>query len=653
MAANAGRHGTMVVLCMGFMLSACGGGGGGDSGGGGGGGGSSGNQGQFTISPASLTFSATSIESGALPPMTITGTVSGVSPQTLYINARVSGPAVSSVGNIAISGPTSGTAQVYPVAPMTLGGPGSYSSVITVTACTTSIACTSGIIGTPQTINVTYTIDGVTASPGRLNYQVGDTIASGDLVRTFDVTGYPAQDWVLPTSPWIAFDPPRGNTGATTRVTATLLPEVYDSYESGAHFLNFSLVPTRGVATYLGVTVDISRIRVDYVAPYVALAGTQNDVIIRGTNLRRYPITGVRFGGIDAVSYTVVNDTEIRARHPILTEGNYEVSLVNGQPARTRAALRVVAPDNYSSAVLDYPSSTVDAAVCLAHDPERDFLFVGVRDADSSQVLRYSLSGGGSVPTAVSVPNIGACALTTDGRRIVVATHEALVGNTNGMFAFSELDPTTLNSELNMPTRGSAMEAIAMAAANNGQLIFSTSLDSVQSYPQLRPGFRTFTPSYPVHAGNVAASRDGSVVLVGSANSGPLKYDASTDQLTRLTSPASAAAVDLDRTGERALFDHRHVYSRDFQLLGSLPQTTRAAALSPSGQRAYAYDQNGTVRTFNLTAVSGGAFTEVLPAITVGQRPGADATKLQILVSHDEQAVFIAGNERALVIPLP
>lgn len=651
MVANARRHGAMVVLCMGFVLSACGGGGGGGASGSGGGG-PSGNQGQFTISPASLTFAATSTESSSMPPMRITGTISGVSPQTLYINARVTGTAVSSVSNVTITSPTTGTADVVPVAPNSLG-PGSYNSVITVTACTTSVECTSGIIGTPQTVNVTYTIDGVRLSPSSLNFKIGDTIESSDLVRTFEVTGYPAQDWTLPSSPWLVFNPSRGNAGATTRVTATLQPEYYESHESGPYYLSASLVPSRGVASYLSITLDISRVRVHYVAPYVALGGTENDVIIRGDNLRRYPITGVRFGGTDAVSYSVVSDTEIRARHPALAAGNYEVTIANGQAARTGASLRVVDPENYSFAALDYPSSAGNTAVCLAHDPEHDFLFVGLRGTDSGQLLRYSVPGGGSDATAVSAPNIGACALTADGRRIVVATHEPLAGNTNGLFAFSELDPTTLNSEFRQPLYGSPMQAIGMAAANNGKLVFTTNVDSVLSYPQLRPGFPEFTPSYPVRAGNVAASRDGSVLLVGSTNSSPLKYDASTDQLTRLTSPLSAAVVDLDRTGERALFDSRHVYSRDFQLLGSLPQTTRAAALSPSGRRAYAYDENGTVRTFDLTAPTAGSFTEVLPAITVAQSPGADATKLQILVSHDARALFIAGNERALVIPLP
>jgi hypothetical protein len=112
----------------------------------GGGGGSNGNRGAFTVSPSTLTFTATSTGGTTIGPQQIRGTISGASPQTLFLNVLVTGNAVASVGDIVITSETSGTANVYPV-PQHVAGAGNYSSVITITACTTSVACTSGTPG--------------------------------------------------------------------------------------------------------------------------------------------------------------------------------------------------------------------------------------------------------------------------------------------------------------------------------------------------------------------------------------------------------------------------------------------------------------------------------------------------------------------------
>src|SRR5687768_1204591 len=130
-------RGSFYALCL--ALLGCGGGGGGN-----------GSRGAFTVSPSTLTFTATSTGGTTIGPQQIRGTISGVSPETLFINVQVTGNAVADVRDIVITSETSGTANVYAV-PQHVAGAGNYSSVITVTACTTSVACTSGLIGTPQT----------------------------------------------------------------------------------------------------------------------------------------------------------------------------------------------------------------------------------------------------------------------------------------------------------------------------------------------------------------------------------------------------------------------------------------------------------------------------------------------------------------------
>src|SRR3954464_13808730 len=180
------------ALIAGLMLSGCGGGGGGGSGGNGGsgGGGGGGTKGTFTISPATMVFEASSAGGSTIASQLITGTVSGVSPQTLYLNIRVSGNAVAGVSDVTVTGPTTGTALVNPVTQQLLG-PGTFTSTIVVTACTSGVDCTSGVIGSPQTVNVTYTVNGVRSSADQLSFpSFGDQPLAGDLQRTFSVTGY-------------------------------------------------------------------------------------------------------------------------------------------------------------------------------------------------------------------------------------------------------------------------------------------------------------------------------------------------------------------------------------------------------------------------------------------------------------------------------
>jgi hypothetical protein len=109
----------------------------------------------------------------------------------------------------------------------------------------------------------------------------------------------------------------------------------------------------------------------------------------------------------------------------------------------------------------------------------------------------------------------------------------------------------------------------------------------------------------------------------------------------------------LNRTGSRLALDHR-IYDADFNLLGTLPTSSRAVALSPVAPRAYAWDVNGTVRRFDLAAPTvNGEFPELVPAIV--PLPGAGQPDIQLsrlIVTPDEGAVVIAGRRNAQILPV-
>src|SRR5688572_3534366 len=173
-----------LLLCVSAAsLSACGGGGGSDT--------PPPPPASFSVSPSVLTFSAGRASAGRPATQIVTGTVSGTINGTLYINISLSG-AVASVQIVVINGSSSGEGQVVPALPSALG-PGRHTDIITVRACTTDINCTSGnLSGSPRTVEVTYTINGIRTATTSLAYTIGDAPASTDFVRQVALSGFPA-----------------------------------------------------------------------------------------------------------------------------------------------------------------------------------------------------------------------------------------------------------------------------------------------------------------------------------------------------------------------------------------------------------------------------------------------------------------------------
>ncbi|MFC4314264.1 IPT/TIG domain-containing protein [Steroidobacter flavus] len=651
------------VLPVWLLLAGCGGGGG--DGGGSESGGN--NRGTFTVSPSTLTFTAASVEGSTIPSQTITGTVSGVSAETLYINVRVTGNAVAAISNIRITGPTSGTATVQPITQHVVG-PGTFTSTLTVVACTSGPECTSGVIGSPQTVNVTYNVTGVRSSVAQLGFgPIGDRIAATDLNRTFAVTGYPAQNWTAASSvPWLTVNPASGNAGAETTVTASLVQAQVEALASGAYEGTITLTPTSGAPVTIPVTLSSSRVRVNHVAPYVAQAGTSDTVIIRGENLSRYPATAVRFGSTDAVSFTPVSDTEIHAVHPALVAGSYDVHVLNAQGIdNTRAALVVVDPPAYAPAALAYPVGGNRFPRCFQYDAERRALIVGVLFNDStinsSRVLRYTHASGWGAPTSVTLTSDGSCALSADGKQLIVG----YAAPNFRAFTVAELDPVTLTElRKTVDPRQLSLDARGIAVANDGRAVFVTEYSrggDVKSYWPLRPEIGDFKNSGSIYTigtydGQIGGSGDGSLVLLGSWYGGGsdttiARYESST-QLARTSLNLSLdEPIVINRTGSRVIMNHRNVYDRDLTAIGTLPSTTLVAALAPSLMRAYTYDNNGTIRTFDVTAAVSGAFAEIELPRTPTSNPGTTGLN-RLLVTPDGRALFVMGQQQIVLVPL-
>jgi hypothetical protein len=639
-----------VVLCL--ILAAC-------SGGGGGGGDSNNGSSGLSLSTNVITFTAPNTNSTP-PSQIITATVTGVTSGTLYIKIVSTGPAVASITNIIITSTTTGQGTINP-APANILGPGVHTSTVTVYACTTDPNCSSGqLAGSPQTVNVTYTITGVAASTSSLNYSIGDSPVAGDFTRQFNVTGYPNQNWNAASNvPWLSVLPVSGNAGNATQITASLVQAQIDGMFNGAYSGTVTITPTSGITVTIPVTLVISRTQVNHVSPYVAVSGVSDEVIIRGENFNQVSIQNIKFGGNNATAFNVTSDTEIRATHPALSAGNYLVQLQNNVGVnRSLANLVVVDAPNFAERVLPYspfpPGGPVWRRVIdLKYDAERKALLVGLTYSTgivNNQLFRYVYTTDWNGPTIINTPNLSAFALSTDGQQLLVGSESKI----------TQYNPSTLVS--GTATDWGNYYFKGFGITNDGYAIALTSAYGSGYSPALRysirnPGFISLT-SPIFYWGNIGGSADGSRVLMGSTfNSGNVyQYNASTGLLSATSMFLNTYNIDLNRTGSRILMNKQSIYNENFGYLGSLPTSTLSSVLSPSGARAYSYDSNGTLRVFDLTATPVGGFFPEIGTGTVlpsDPGPGVNGTDMKMAISPDGGTLFLAGSSVVIVQPAP
>ncbi|HSB02736.1 MAG TPA: FG-GAP-like repeat-containing protein [Anaerolineales bacterium] len=315
-----------------LILAACNGGGGGDS-----------NNGSSRLSLSSnvLTFNAPNTSSTPSSQI-ITATVTGVTSGTLYIKIVSTGPAVASITNIIVTGTTSGQGTINPASAATLG-PGIHTSTITVYACTTDPNCTSGqLAGSPQTVNVTYTITGVATSATSLSYSIGVSPVAGDLTRQFTVTGYPNQNWIAASDvPWLSVLPANGNADTTTQVTVSLVQAQLDVMFGGTYTGTVTIAPSSRLAVTIPVTLTIAR------GPYLK----------PGFPVQTFVTDGTYGAGPESVFITVGNldsDPELEILVSAYSSGplwafNHDGSWLNGWPEEYGLAVGYPSLGNFFS----------------------------------------------------------------------------------------------------------------------------------------------------------------------------------------------------------------------------------------------------------------------------------------------------------------
>ncbi len=447
-------------------------------------------------------------------------------------------------------------------------------------------------------------------------------------------------------------------------------------------------VPVPGNTQIVNVAYQIPPV-VRFVAPYVATAGVPGTAVIRGQGFQKFSITGVSFGVAAATAFTVVNDTEILASYPALAAASYPVQIqAPSSPGAitSEANLVIVNPPNYPAATIAYPSGTPQVKE-FVYDAERQALLMAV-DTAGGEILRYQYSGGWGSPTTAMIGSLSDIALSADGKQLLALSQTAL----------TPLDPTAFTAGTPSPApafaiAGTYFKNLAMGNDNNAVITTgypggtSTGLYLYNACNAVSLGNATCSPVFYQPAttptldnSTPVASSDGSLIAIMQGDSSltsrppvyqyvPASYtfSATSVALNQYSANPVAPALSVYTPPNSTTSTTRivlsgtdvnnaaviNVYDGSYNLLGTLPSTTRAVVLYQDATPhifAYTYDSAlSQVLRYDLSVSQGGGVYSS-GASAPAANPGAN---VRMAISPDGGTLFLAGSSQIVVQPAP
>jgi hypothetical protein len=647
-----------LLLLTTMALWACGGGGGGSS--------SSSSGDAFSISTGAVAFSAT--QGGATPAaQTVNVTALGA---TVFFATSQSGTGFSH--SFQLTGPTTGRITITPDPP---NGAGTFTGTITVRGCSTQFCTGSDVAGSPKTINVTYTVGGaltLSSTPAFIDFESN----TGAIPPSKNVTlslSSGAVGWQVVTinyfggpQGWLTLTPSAGvlNPSQTVAFSVNSAPLIAEVRHAAV------IIQAGSLAQSIPVTYTITDPVVNFVSPHVVPVGAGGNVIIRGHGFfaLNAAATTVEFIPLGPTAAKVVSDTEIQVPAPS-TGGTFAIAVRDGTrtiPSRAGLRLLVVNPPGFPAATIAR-SNTPGLVGNLIYDAERQALYL--MDPDNNRIERYRFVAGNwtadSLVTGVGGGN-PRIALSPDGAELLKTSGASTV--------LWRIDPATLGV-LSSPDAASLLASGAnlnlIAFANDGRAIGNSYSPangiSLYRYNMLTQQFTALSTQADMTNRTIVASADGETLVLPSFE--PLTpafakrvftYDASSGALTQqAVTSAGTEHASVSRDGSRIILvsfplsasQATTVYNAAFTALGTLPADLTGFAISPDGSTAYAYfPTSGLVRKFNLNAPSGGGFVELGTGTAVSS-PGSFFSEMTI--TPDGGTLFLAGNQRLIVLPAP
>jgi hypothetical protein len=626
-----------------------------------------------SASPASLAFDGVV---GAAPPAAkTTALVAGAVPATYAVAVDYGGGPSGW-----LTAPTSVTPpQALSLVPATTTLP---RGATTYTA-TVSFRSGDGIVC--GTLPVSYALQAPTLTdpPDRTVIVTPNTVSldlSGSAAVT--VSGGLELDWSASSSAgWLVLDRTFGLTGE--RVAYRIDPAVLSTLEYGAARTATVTVTTWSpiLTQSFDVTVENRLPEVRTVMPSVQVAGKASRVRVRGVGLAALDLSGLQpVEGVTAASVTRLSDTALVIDLPAIPAGDRAVRIPSALGVAARAAqLHHVEPATSTYARVEQLGNKRS----LLLDARRRAV-LGVNH-DQSAVVRFAQVDGVWTPTVRSIAGLVDLGLSPDGDLLVAAA-----GNTVRL-----LDPVTLADVRTYPSSSSsAYSALSasqgLAVMNDGRVALpgvSGWTFAIATFDLERRAFGTIDatgiPLYLYSGPWYLASRDGERVLIVQTASlsptPPLLYVDATDGKAR-SNPAGLKFFyegSLSDDGSRFTTGGT-VYDGGFGTVGKLTLPAAAvgywsvgAVLAPDGSHAYVLAYPSTylsasstapprVFVFDTHAVpASGPDLPILRSFDVPDYVSCrvDAYGCQVrpmmVLSPDDQTLFLLGAQGLLVVPIP
>jgi DNA-binding beta-propeller fold protein YncE len=315
--------------------------------------------------------------------------------------------------------------------------------------------------------------------------------------------------------------------------------------------------------------------------------------------------------------------------------------------------------------------------VKLIYDDERKSIYLIDNDRNRIEAYRFA----GITPWAAEpAPFVGSPSASLGGNNVMAFSPDGTEILKTSQDRLWRVDPATGGSFAQngavpvAPVVASSASLNFIAFANDGSAIGNTNDvgggTSLYRYDMLAQKLAALSTDAVMANRDVFASGDGSTLVIATIeplNLASLKpvitYDASTGAFTtRASITTGDTHVTMDRAASRMILvsskgtsaDQRiSVYDHSFNELGKLPAPLQGVVITPDGTKAFAYSAGtGTIRKFDLTSPTvGGFFPEVGGGTPVPDTLGAFF--LQMTISADGGSLFLAGNQKVVVMPAP
>jgi cysteine-rich repeat protein len=391
---------------------------------------------------------------------------------------------------------------------------------------------------------------------------------------------------------------------------------------------------------------------IHFVAPYVGVAGRGGTLRVRGFGFQSLePMVTVNIGDVVVGPVLPDSTTQITVSYPPLPEGRYPVTINGSRLAPSRPELVVLPPSPAVYQAFDARGPWVR----IVYDAERRTIY-GANALDQQIERVAHVDGTWSRLPPIAIPQLSDIAMAPDGRSLIVLDKAAIsaISLTDGIFT-----PVVLATFIGDRFCGEYL--YQMAVANNGK---STVVSRMT-----RCGFaslyvfdlrdRSLIPAvFTIRDGVVAGSADGSRIYAIDQGSRSIVFESLSNTMTELSERFWVSSITVSDNASRVIMDGG-VFSRSLMHLGNLPPTRIQAVASRDSTRAFAYHYENTGDRLEVYDLTGSVQADVqFPLLTTVNLPDpadddTSFSRVTVASSPDDRLVFISGETRLLVVPLP